>query len=186
MRALLSEVLNFVHFTLTLAPACGRWPERGARGFKSVDVSNPFPLTLSSSDYIYSNSRSFVSIELQHPGCTTAHSLRAPVKMTSFSSVPNELLLPIFAYLDPNRNDCILGHIYENFLQDSRSGQRLSSATAFIIESRDLRSLALTCKRFRSPATEILLQAQSISGFTISACSSYKTIATRFIACSGP
>ncbi|OAL55180.1 hypothetical protein IQ07DRAFT_659144 [Pyrenochaeta sp. DS3sAY3a] len=99
--------------------------------------------------------------------------------MASFSSIPEELLLPIFAYLDPNRNERVLGDIPEILPEEYYSEQRSSSA--FIDASGPLRSLALTCKRFRSPATETLLQALSINGFTISPCSSYTTIATRFI-----
>ncbi|KAF1840225.1 uncharacterized protein K460DRAFT_359933 [Cucurbitaria berberidis CBS 394.84] len=75
----------------------------------------------------------------------------------SLNDLPNEILLLIFSHVDPHREDRILGHI-----PDDPSNPHLIND--FLINSKGLCSLALTCKRFLPLAQEQLLYAPVIGG----------------------
>lgn len=103
--------------------------------------------------------------------------------MAPFSSLSDELLLQIFGYLDPQRDDRILGHVdaEERWLPFLLSQREYLLVESFIKGSRTFRSLALTCRQFRMPAIEQLLHAPCVSGFALAPTRTSAAISPRFI-----
>ncbi|CAO2652190.1 Nn.00g004730.m01.CDS01 [Neocucurbitaria sp. VM-36] len=77
----------------------------------------------------------------------------------SLDDLPDEILLLVFSHVDPRRVDRILGHLEDDPPPTPPDHYLIQD---FFINTKGLRSLALTCKRFLSLAREQLLHTPII------------------------